>query len=335
MEPTKFDVIVHAPQIGTCGLNCKHCFVTDKLKLHKTLDEVKNMIDGMAETLQKPALTDKVLLYFLDELTLHPKVIEILTYCRERNVLPQQTLVTNGLGIATRDNWEEILSELKMCGLKGFLMTVNGDEEYHDWFTGSKGSFQKTLTATRRANAHGFGVVWNMFLTNDNVDQVVKTARMKGDDKIKISIPGHSTKWRQWSHIHADIDVFSKIPKDCQKYVRQDFRSEAEWVDLILKGELDSPKQEPENIENKLKVKGYFECNGIVYDAVVLPEYEAGPVNYETLRELYSSDDLPPGIIADETMDILKMAKKYGDPNSTVAFSLHGLKRKWSFDDRE
>lgn len=159
MEPTKFDVLIHAPQIGVCGLNCKHCWVTHNLQQHKPLDEVKRMIDGMAKTMEEPVITDKVLLYFLDELTLHPKIIEILSYCRERNVLPQQTLVTNGHGIATGDNWKEILSELKKCGLKGFLMTMNGDEEYHDWFTGSKGSFQKTLEATRRADAHGFWVV--------------------------------------------------------------------------------------------------------------------------------------------------------------------------------
>jgi len=132
MGSAKFDVICHSPQVGVCGLNCKHCWVTDNLKQHKPLDEVKQMIDAMAELREEPVIAEKTILYFLDELTLHPQVIEILRYCRERDVLPQQFLVSNGLGIATRDNWKEILNELGKCGLKGFLMTINGDEEYHD-----------------------------------------------------------------------------------------------------------------------------------------------------------------------------------------------------------
>jgi len=53
------DVLLHAPQIGACGLNCKHCWVTHNLKQHKPLSEVKKMIDSMAETLEEPAITKK------------------------------------------------------------------------------------------------------------------------------------------------------------------------------------------------------------------------------------------------------------------------------------
>ncbi len=95
------------------------------MKQHKPLAEVKKMIDSLAETLEEPAITKKVLLYFLDELTLHPHVIEIL-------------------------------AELKKCELNGFLMTMNGDQKYHDCFTGSKGLYQKTPEATPRANSYGY-----------------------------------------------------------------------------------------------------------------------------------------------------------------------------------
>jgi len=335
MESTEiYDCLLLSPQIGICGLNCKHCWVTDSLKQNKSFDEVKKMINGMAKTLQEPAITKKALLYFLDELTLHPQATEILSYCRERNVLPQPTLATNGQGIATRNNWKEILSELKKCGLNGFLMTVNGDEEYHDWFTGTKGSFQRTIEATRRANEYGFWVVWNMYLTNENVDQVVESARMKGDDKIRISIPANTTRWREWSHIHADIDVFSKIPEDCRKYVRQDFKSEAEWTDLILNGGIDSLKVKPEESETKYNYKALIECNGILYTPEVCPGYEVGPANYDNLREIFSSHEIPPGIIMDKEMDLRDLALKHGDPYSSKAFSLFSLEYKWTYDER-
>ena len=211
MGKAKFDVICHWPQVGVCGLNCKHCWVTHSLIEHKPLDEIKKMIDGLAKLREEPSIADLVLISFLDELTLHPDVIEILRYCRERNVLPQQTLVTNGHGIAIRDNWQEILDELRKCGLRGFLMTINGDVDYHDWFTGVNGSFEKTQTATRRANEHGFPVHWNMYLTSENVSQVTASARAKGDDRITISIPSPTARWMNWGSIHPDMGVFSQV----------------------------------------------------------------------------------------------------------------------------
>ncbi len=64
MESTEiYDCLLLFPQIGVCGLNCKHCWVTDNLKKHKPFEEVKRMIDGMAkpfksrQSLRKPLFT--------------------------------------------------------------------------------------------------------------------------------------------------------------------------------------------------------------------------------------------------------------------------------------
>ena len=333
----KYDVLLLGPQIGVCGQSCKHCWVEKNIKKHKSLEEAKAMIDGMAKTLEEPAITDKALLYFLDDLSLYPQVTELLTYCRKRNVLPQPTLVTNGSGIAARKNWEEILAELKKCGVNGFQMTIHGDEEYHDWFTGSKGSFQRSIEATRRANAHGFWVAWNMFLTNDNVDQIVKVAKMKGDTKIIFGTSGHTKTWRKWSpQIYADIDVFSRIPEEFQKYLRgAEYKSEAEWIELILKGDLDSPEHDSDEDENKIKHKSLFECDGILYLGGILPGNEVGQMKYDALREAFASEEIPPGHITSAETDLLSMARKYGDPISTTAYTLPLLEIKWFYDSLE
>ena len=332
----KYDVLVLGPQIGVCGQSCKHCWVEKNIGKHKPLEEAKAMIDGMAKTLEEPAITDKALLYFLDDLSLYPQVTELLAYCRKRNVLPQPTVVTNGSGIATRRNWEEILAEMKKCGVNGFLMTIFGDEEYHDWFTGSKGSFQRTIEATRRANAQGFWVAWNMYITNENIDQIVKVAKTKGDSKILFMTPGHTTKWREWSHIHADIGVFSSIPEEFQKYLRgAEYKSEAEWIELILKGDLDSPERDSDEDENNIKYKALFECDGIMYLEGVRPGDEVGQMKYDCLRDAFASEEIPPGHIASEQMSLLSTARKYGDPNSTTAFTLQSLENKWYYDSIE
>jgi hypothetical protein len=328
MRSAKYDVICHAPQVGSCGLHCKHCWVTDNLKEHKPLREVKQMINAIAELREEPALAKTTILYFLDELTLHPDVIEILRYCRKRDVLPQRVLVSNGHGLATRGDWKEILGEFKKCGLIGFLMTINGDKEYHDWFTGSKGAFEKTVEATRRANEYGFKVKWNMYLTNENVKQIVESARMKGDHRILISVPVKTTRWSKWSHIHPDISVFSEIPDDLKQYIGNDYKSEKEWINLINNDKL-PVSEETEEGEGQVKYIGYYECNDELYTNITLPEYKVAELNYDKFRELYSSGIQPYGVEAEKNIDLKEMARKYGDPSSTRAFSLSGLKREY------
>lgn len=328
MELKKYDALLLFPQIGVCGQNCKHCFTNDKLKENRPFEDVKYIIDAMAETLAEPAITEKAFLYFLDEMTLYPQVIELLSYCREKNVLPQPCLVTNGSGIAARQNGEEILEELKKCGVNGLMITIFGDEKYHDWFTGRKGSFQECIKATRMANAHGFWVAWNMYLTNENVDQLVKVARMKGDSKCRFMVPYKSDNWQKWSHIHADIDAFSKIPEDCRGFVKYDFRSEGEWVEMILNGELDSEKKD--SGEEKVRYKVLHEIGGVLYKgSVISPEYVVGHIENDSLRDVFLSDKKPPGMIVSEQVDLKELATKYGDPSSRKAMMLSHLEIEW------
>jgi len=147
------------------------------------------ILDGFAGTLSEPAITKLARFYTLDELTLYPDIIKLLSYSREINVLPIPTLSTNGSGIAIRENWEEIIQELKKSGVHGFNMSFFGNEEYHDWFTGTKGAFNRSIKATRRAEANGLRVHWNLFLTNENVDDMVQLSLKKGDHRKSYSIP--------------------------------------------------------------------------------------------------------------------------------------------------
>lgn len=322
MGSAKYDVICHAPQIGGCGLNCKHCWVTHNLKEHKPLDYVIQMIDGLADLYTEPALAKLVLIYFLDEITLHPDVIEILSYCRKRNVLPQQTIATNGLGFAVRDDWEQILIEMERCGVKGFLMAVNGDEEYHDWFTGQKGSFRNTLKATQRANEFDFKVAWNMYLTSENVSQVTQTARAKGDDRIFFRIPVPTEKWENWSAIHPEIDILKVIPEDCKRYVTQDIKSESDWMKLILSGKITKIPSNP-------KIANYFECAGSTYEERVFPEFRVDGIDYRNFRKLYSNEPISSESTVLKGFSLTEMARLYGDPTSTRAFTIHGLREKF------
>lgn len=323
MKSPKYKALVLFPQIGVCGLECKHCWVDHNLKKHKPFEEVKSMIDNMAGVLDEPAITEHALLYFLDELTLYPQVTELLAYCRERKVVPQPTLVTNGSGIATRDNWEAILEGLKNCGVNGLLLAIYGDEEYHDWFSGSKGSFQRTLEATRRAEDYGLWVVWNMYMTKENVEGIAKVTSMKRDSKMRISVPNETEKWLGCSDIHADISVFESLPEDCLKYVRTEFKSEAEWIELILSGEMDS---EEDSGSSECSHRSLFVYDDIVSLETIYPSLKIGHIGKVSLREIFEGDPVPPDHFRLADIDTAEYAKKYGKPDSTKACSLIGLK---------
>jgi MoaA/NifB/PqqE/SkfB family radical SAM enzyme len=334
MDQVKYDTILLGPQISSCGQSCKHCWVTNNLENHKPFEEVKEVIDGMAKTLEEPAITDLALLYFLDEITLYPQLTEMLSYCRERNVLPQQVLVSNGSGIAIRSNWVEILSGLKECGVIAFLITLFGEEEYHDWFTGIEGSFRRTMKAVERLKTNGLKVSWNMFLTNENVDQIVSVAR-RLEGRIGIFTPTVSNRWREWSDIHADIDVFSRIPEDIQKYVLGEYRSEAEWIKLILKHDPDTLERSSYKEARKRRYKSLTELDGILLRGDVYPSYEVGSMKADSLREIFLSEKTPPGYVPMNEMNLLLMAQRYGDPDCTTAYTLDTLKSKWYSDSEE
>jgi cystathionine beta-lyase/cystathionine gamma-synthase len=76
-----------------------------------------------------------------------------------------------------------------------------------------------------------------------------------------------------------------------------------------------------------------MECNGVLYGGgQVYPGYEVGQMQCDDFRSLFSFEKPPSGFTVMEEMDLTKQAKKFGDPNSTKAYSLTNLKTKWYFD---
>lgn len=320
MESPLYNDLVLIPQLGVCGLACRHCWVDRNLKEHVPFEKAKALIDNYAGVFDEPAITENAFLYPLDELSTYPEVIDLLQYGRERNVVPQPTLVTNGEGIATRDNWEEILRELRECGLNGLLLTVYGDEEYHDWFTGVEGSFRRILEATRRADEFGFWTVWNMYVTRDNVECIAESARLKSDGKVRISVPSLTAKWEECAEIHADISDFRRLPEECSRFVRWDFRSEAEWLEMILSGGMVEDDDE-ESSKGKRRYRSLYVYDDIVSEAGVYPELEHGNISDISLRDVYLRDPVPPGHFTMDSIDKKEYARKYGRPESRRACS--------------
>ena len=125
---------------------------------------------------------------------------------------------------------------------------------------------------------------------------------------------------------------FSRIPKEYQEFIRTNFKSEADWIEMIQKGELKPHIQPSNENKNKVKVKSLTESGGVLYWGDVYPKFDVGHMKKNSLRELFACSEKPPGLIAEEQMDILAMAREHGNPNSAKAYSLSQLKIKWLFE---
>ncbi|MBD3278222.1 MAG: radical SAM protein [Candidatus Aegiribacteria sp.] len=324
----KYDYLIFSPQIGICGQDCKHCYVKDKLRRNKSLSEAKHLLDRFAEVLAEPAITEHALFYTMDELTLFPNVLGLLSYARDINILPVPTLSTNGAGIAVREDWEDILQALKDSGVHGFNMSFFGEREYHDWFTGREGSFDRALKATRRAEENGLWVHWNLFLTSQNVEQLARVSSMKSDTKKTFSIPGEVPRWKHHADIHAGIDVFEKIPDELRQFVRDDFHSEREWIEQILSGEFQSEEEDCTS-EPAQRIKGIIQSGDTLYLTNIYPGFEIGSIAEASLRDQYEDVSQPPGAVFEENMDLVESAKRLGIRESDKAYTIHHLHLKW------
>lgn len=136
-----------------CNQNCIHCFMADDLnKNFITFEKLKECIDGLYE------LGVKTIALSGGEPTLHPDFLDILEYINKYDI--KIALLTNGSNIN-----EEMINILKNKNV--FVkIPLLGLENTHDFITGIKGSYKKTIASIKK-------------LINANINLTISTTVMK------------------------------------------------------------------------------------------------------------------------------------------------------------
>lgn len=288
------------------------------------------MLRKYSEVLIEPVISESARFYLHDEPTLYPQFADLLSFSRELGLSPVPTLSTNGIGLAVRNDWEQMLDELKNSGVKGLNISLFGDLAYHDWFTGKTDSFSQAHIAAERAAAKGFWIHWNLHLTKQNSNEISNLASNMKEQKFHVYVPVYTPRWEKWGSIAATGTQKREISRKLRKLIDENLKTESEWIEICqsgvdLKEYLTHTESNPDH-----KSKSVYEFDNILYDDVVdYPQFKIGSVHDSSFRDIFSSTDKSEGMKAWESSSIAELAKQYGDPDSDKLDDLRRLWLKW------
>lgn len=110
-------------------------------------------------------------------------------------------LVTNGFGLARREDYAEVFKKMSKIGIHTVAFTLHGLREHHDWFVCREGAFDDILLATRRVKAAGFQPNWQIYVDRKGIGDVsalVEIALRECDAAPQLGIPAHRVGGRLW-----------------------------------------------------------------------------------------------------------------------------------------
>ena len=133
---------------GLCNNNCLFCLDSDRLdKEHKSIQNILSEIDFV--------INCKKLIISGGEPTIHPQIIEIVEYAKEKGFEKIQ-IVTNGRMLSNKDFCEKIIK----AGLTEVTFSIHGIEDIHDKLTNVPGSFKQIIKGIRNVKRYP-GIIIN------------------------------------------------------------------------------------------------------------------------------------------------------------------------------
>lgn len=140
-----------------CNLSCLHCYSKSTLDEVDTLTtpQIKKTILEMKEN------GIKFIIFSGGEPLTRKDLFEIADFCKENGIITY--LSSNGLYF-TKSNIQKIVDTFNYVGV-----SIDGDEETHDYFRGLKGAFKETLKAVKLANSTGSKVGIRFTMTKDTI----------------------------------------------------------------------------------------------------------------------------------------------------------------------
>lgn len=330
----KFNHLTLCLEIIGCNQKCKHCYIPDNKNKFKSLNDVKHILDKYSEVL---SITKNPRIYLHDEPTLYPEIIELLAYAAKKGIKHVPSLSTNGIGFVKRDNWKDIISAFVDNGVKGLNMSLFGYKEYHDKFAGFKGSYNIIREAAKRAKTLGLWIHWNLFLTKDNIDQMIELYKELPDKSKVLFIPGSTNKWMEWDNIHITDKEINLIPKDTEKYFMWQklpqyktlyIKTEAEWIDMCLNGE-DMKEYLEDEEDSNYKSMCLIEKNYNLYDMSYNQVFKVGNILKDSLKEIYLNEKQSKGLTEFNNSNPAILAKKYGDKNNKRVHYFENIMQIW------
>ncbi|MDF1558101.1 MAG: radical SAM protein [ANME-2 cluster archaeon] len=162
-----------------CNLSCKHCLINagKQEQNEMSLEEVKKIIDELAE------LKVFNITFGGGEPLLRNDFLDIVDYASRFNFGIK--LSTNGVLVD-----DALLDRLKETNVFSVQVSVDGLEQTHNAFRGSKKSFEKAVSALKSFSNAGYWTIMSTAITKYNVneiEQLVELAIECGASSFKAS----------------------------------------------------------------------------------------------------------------------------------------------------
>jgi hypothetical protein len=112
-------------------------------------------------------------------------------------------LVTNGFGLARRDDHEQVFAGMRTMGMHTIVHTLHGLRDHHDWFVCRKGAFDDILLATRRARERGFTVYWQIYADAKGAGDIPALVELANREASELQFMGnvyHRVGGRLWHY---------------------------------------------------------------------------------------------------------------------------------------
>ncbi|MEW6555750.1 MAG: radical SAM protein [Elusimicrobiota bacterium] len=152
----RIPVAVRIQLTNRCDHKCLYCDIWQTKSEEMTTEQVFELIRQL-----KTAGTKKIS-FSGGEPLLRSDIGEIIDYCRALDISPEMN--SRGAGIETKVHKIKNLDLLKV--------SINGDEQTHDFLSGRKGAFTQSIKAIETAIKHGIKTTIATTLTKQNIEQL-------------------------------------------------------------------------------------------------------------------------------------------------------------------
>ena len=318
-----------------CNNGCRHCSMSAPVSHNPddhpllSFDEIKEIFEQLCKANDdSPPLFNRLNVLFAYDPMLHPDIAEIYQLIASFPYSSDfhKTMATNGSGIASAENYRDMLGKMRDAGLKTIQLSPYGLENTHDWFACRNGAFQEMMSAARRSIEMDLMVNWQYFFhkrSADELHELVTHGReitKDGEAEESIAIIAPAGRGREIEHLRPDSHDLQKLPEELRKIeFLPDYPSEAEWTEEAANGCMEDLLRE---FYGKLRERNHPE--------LFLPFSKQ---NMDKISEIINEarHRAAPKRIGEDLSepDLKWLARRYGDKENKSLYKASMMRNKW------
>jgi len=221
-----------------CSCRCRHCYASATGKVREPIGAAgaEEILDLLEPVMSR---AEERLVDVLYDLFDHPDAAGMVRLLHRRDSYGMWIdVATNGAGIARRQDYRELLGEMKEMGSKWLQLSFHGLEETHDWFVRRRGAFRDLVAAAKAGQDAGLQLNIVPFANKRNVDELPRLGERLKQDGLDVRLGvlswGPAGFGRELEELRVDSDDRERLREHFRRGLFPGFRTEGQWRDEVL-----------------------------------------------------------------------------------------------------